>query len=519
MSLARNVAIVGAMTLASRVLGFLRDIMMAAVFGAGAIADAFFVAFQIPNLARRILAEGGLNAALVPLYLRRRDEAGEPSAGAFAGQISGTLSAALAAISLVLALAMPSLILLLAPGFGASDPRMTLAVGFARLMLPYLCLAGLLAVFIGVLNANNRFAAAASAALVFNIVLVVALATILFQESGETALSGMKLAAGVGLAGLAQAVLLGGAVWIGKERATPVSVSFGPEMRRFLGVAIPGLVASGIPQLTLIAAVMIASAQPNAVSWIYYAVRLFELPLGIVSIAVGTVLVPAFTQAVRQDNRAALTASESRGLELALGLSLPAAVGLTLLAQPIVRTLFERGAFTPQDTDATAAALAMFAVGLPGHVLVKVFAPACFAREDTGTPMRAGLLGLAVAILGSIVLMPALGHAGVALATACSGWASAVMLGLLVSKRTGFALDKEARRRLPRIGAAALGMAFAVGAADHLLAPWMSAPSGAMRAVGLAGALSLGLTVYLVLLQALGVARLRDFARMMRKRI
>lgn len=519
MSLARNVATVGVMTLASRVLGFIRDVLIAAIFGAGAIADAFFVAFQIPNLARRLLAEGGLNAALVPLYLRRRDEAGDASAGAFIGQVSATLTVVLASMALLLALAMPLAVLLLAPGFGDSDPRMMLAISFGRLMLPYLAIAGLLAVLMGVLNANDRFGAASSAAFVFNVVLVIVLAAILMRETDGGPLSGMKLSAGVALAGLAQVILLGGAVWIGKERVTPLSVSFGPEMRRFLALAIPGLVAGGIPQLTLIAAVMVASAQPNAVSWIYYAIRLFELPLGIVSIAIGTVLVPAFTQAVRRNNRAALIASESRGLELALGLSLPAAIGLALLAHPIVRALFERGAFQPQDTAATAAALAMFALGLPGHVLVKVFAPAFFAREDTATPMRAALFGFAVAIAGSLALMPVFGHVGVALATAASGWASALVLGWLVSKRIGFALDIDARRRLPRICTAALGMGLAVGAADHLFAFWMLAQPGAVRSLALMAMLSFGLAIYIALLKAFGVASPRDFARVMRRRV
>lgn len=514
MSLARNVATVGSATLFSRVLGFARDVAIAAVFGAGVRADAFFVAFQLANLFRRMLAEGALNAAIVPLYLRARDEGGEAGAGAFAGRLTGSVTVALIGAVAVFAFAMPVFVIVLAPGFAAGGPRMTIAVELARLMLPYLALAGPVAVMMGVLNANGRFGTAAFATTAFNATMLAALGVVFLLHAGDSQLSGQIVAVSVTLAGLSQLALVGLAVWRGPARITPLSVSFGQDTRRFLALAIPGLVASGIPQITVIAGVMVASESRSAVSWIYYANRLIELPLGIVGIAVGTVLVPAFAHAIRGGDKTELGHVESRGIELALGLALPATIGLIALAEPIVRVLFERGAFHPEDTAATAAALAAFALGLPGHVLVKTFSPIFFAREDTATPMRAALFGFVVAIAGSLALMPVLGHVGVALAVAASGWASAGLLGALIARRIGFALDTEAKFRLPRIIIAAGVMGAAIEAAHRAAGFWLGAGGpGALRALLLAALVVFGLAIYVIVLRALKVTSPRDLMR------
>jgi len=519
MSLARNVATVGTATLLSRVLGFARDVLIAAVFGTGIRADAFFVAFQLANLVRRVLAEGALNAAVVPLYLRERDDNGEQAAAAFAGRMIGTAATVLFGVALLLALLMPLVMIALAPGFVIGGPRMDTATELARLMLPYLVVAGPLAVMMGVLNANHRFTAAAFVTAAFNGTMLAALGIIFLSHEGDSPFSGRVLALGVAAGGLAQITLVGIAIWFGSTRVTPLSVSFAPQMRRFVALALPALIAGGIPQITVIGGVMVASASRSAVSWIYYANRLIELPLGIIGIAVGTVLVPAFAHAVRSKDKAELAHVESRGMELTLGLTLPATIALAVLSEPIVRALFQHGAFMPSDTRATAAALSAFALGLPGHVLVKTFSPVFFAREDTTTPMRAALFGFAIAITGSLILMPFLGHVGIALATALSGWASAAMLGVTIARRIGFAIDAEAKRRLPLLIVAALTMGAAIYAAREMLAPWLA--PGASPAAHL-GALSLivaaGLIVYLILLQALRISSAYELIGALRRR-
>lgn len=512
-SIARNVATVGAATLFSRVLGFVRDVLIASLFGAGIRADAFFVAFQLANLVRRLLAEGGLNAAFVPLYLRARDQSGT-AAAAFAGKLLGTFTLGLACAAIALAVIMPAVILILAPGFDVAGQRLPLAVDMARLMLPYLVFAGPLAVLMGVLNANHRFAAAALATAAFNATILAVLAAIFFFAAGNSDFSARLLAAAVGLAGFSQIVLVAVAAALGRYRAWPVGVSFGADIRKFLALAIPGLLAGGIPQITVIAGVMVASTSRSAVSWIYYANRLIELPLGLVGIAIGTVLVPAFVHAIRRGDRQSLAAAESRGLELALGLALPAAVALFLLAEPIVRALFQRGAFTHTDTAATAAALAAFAFGLPGHVLVKTFSPAFFAREDTRTPMLAAIAGFVIAVGGSLALMPFFGHVGIAVAISLSGWASAGLLGALIARRIGFSLDGDAKRRLPRIGLAAAAMGLAIESARRAAEPWTASGVSAIQSIALLTALILiGLCVYALLLRILGVLRMRDIVQ------
>jgi putative peptidoglycan lipid II flippase len=258
---------------------------------------------------------------------------------------------------------------------------------------------------------------------------------------------------------------------------------------------------------------MIASGEPSAVSWLYYANRLIELPTGVVGIAIGAVLIPTFTRAVQSGNRAAISAAQSRGLELAFGLALPAAIALALLAVPIVRTLFEYGKFTSADTTATASALVALALGLPGHVLMRVLSAAFFAREDTKTPMIAALMGLVIGLVGGLALMPWLGHVGVAIAASASTWAGAAILVIQIVRRIGFSLDREARHHLPRIFIAALMMGVVLIALSVLLEPWLRAEAASInRLLGLIGLVASGLAAYGLLLQLFGVVRLRDLA-------
>ncbi len=327
-------------TLASRLLGFLRDAMIAALLGAGPVADAFLVAFQLVNVVRRLLSEGALNAALVPAWLRVRDADGPVAAAAFAGRVLGTVSAALLAAAVLIGLLMPFVITALAPGF-AGHETLQFAVNDARLMLPYLAFAGPVTVMMALLNAQGRFALTAFSPLLFNIALIGVMIALLGwrQDATDAALA---IAATVGIAGLLQLLML--AMKRGGDAATPLRVAFDREMRGFFGKAIPGMIASAGPQLLIVAGAIIASSSPSAVSWLYFANRLIELPLGIVGVAMGTVLVPELTRALRGNDRASMAHAESRGLELAVGLALPATLGLIALSEPIVRMLFEHGA-------------------------------------------------------------------------------------------------------------------------------------------------------------------------------
>jgi putative peptidoglycan lipid II flippase len=442
-------------TLASRLLGFARDAMIAALLGTGPVADAFLIAFQLVNVVRRLLTEGALNAALVPAWLRVRETEGAVAAATFAGRVLGTVSAALIVAAALIGLLMPFVIAALAPGF-AGHPTLQLAVDDARLMLPYLAFAGPAAVMMALMSAQARFALTAFSPLLFNVALISIMIALLGwrQDAGRAA---TIIAATVGIAGLLQLLILllrrGGA-----SVATPLRISFDAEMRAFLGKAIPGMIASSGPQLLVVAAAIIASSSPSVVSWLYFANRLIELPLGIVGVAMGTVLVPELTRALRGNDPGAIAHAESRGLELAVGLALPAMLGLIVLGEPIVRMLFEHGAFTAPDTTATAQALMWLALGLPAHVLVKALSPAFFAREDTLTPLVSVSKGFVVAIVSAVVLGRLFGPNGIAASIALGAWSSAFALVRRGFATFGFSIDAAALRRLTRILAAALIM-------------------------------------------------------------
>ena len=509
----RSFLTVSSGTMASRLLGFARDSMIAALLGAGPVADAFLAAFQLVNVIRRLLAEGALNAALVPAWLRVRETDGAKAAAAFAGRVLGTVSAALIVATALIGLLMPFVMTALAPGF-AGQPTLQLAVDDARLMLPYLAFAGPVTVMMALLNARGRFALTAFSPLLFNIALIVVMIVLLLWRQDE-ATAAWAIAATVGIAGLLQLAML--LLRRGDNVATPLRISFGAEMRGFFGRAIPGMIASSSPQLLVVGGAIIASSSPSAVSWLYFATRLIELPLGIVGVAMGTVLVPELTRALRGDDRGALVHAESRGLELAVGLALPATLGLIALRQPIVRMLFEHGAFTAADAAATARALLWLSLGLPAHVLVKALSPAFFAREDTMTPLWATLKGLVVAIVVALILGHVYGAEGIAAAIALGAWSSAVTLIRHGAVNFGFSIDDAARRRLPRIVVAALLMGGLLWLMAAFVLPLAGSAHGLAQAAVLMVLIAAAIAIYGLLLALSGAIQWRDMVSAIRQ--
>ncbi|WP_041357499.1 murein biosynthesis integral membrane protein MurJ [Nitrobacter hamburgensis] len=497
----RSVLTVSSGTLASRLLGFARDALTAALLGAGPVADAFLMAFQLINVIRRMLSEGALNAALVPAWMRMRDGSGLAAASAFAGAVLGTVSATLIALAVIVGVAMPLLMTLLAPGFAGRD-SLQLAVTDARLMLPYLAFAGPAAVIMSLMNARHRFAITSFSPLLFNValILVISVLLLLHQDSHSAA---MMMAATVGAAGLLQLLVLS----IPGRRdniASPLRLSFDTGMRDFARKAVPGMIANSGPQLLIVAGAIVASVSPSAVAWLYFANRLIELPLGMVGVAIGTVLVPEMSRALNKGDRLALVHAESRGIELAAALALPATFGLIVLSEPIVRVLFEHGAFTAADTQATALALGCLGLGLPAYVLIKALSPAFFARGNTMTPLLAALTGIAVAIVLALVFGRLFGIGGIAVAVAVGAWSNAASLARSVAATFGFSIDAEARRRLPRIVLAALLMGGLLWLAVRLLPPMPDAHE-LLQAAMLVVLIVAGIAVYGLLLLAFRV--------------
>jgi putative peptidoglycan lipid II flippase len=500
-------------TLASRLLGFARDSMIAALLGAGPVADAFLAAFQLVNVVRRVLTEGALNAALVPAWLRMRDDHGASTAAAFAGQVLGTISATLIALSALIGVSMPLVIAVLAPGF-VEHGTLQLAVTDARLMLPYLAFAGPATVLMALLSAQSRFAMTAFSPLLFNIALIsVTILLLLWQPGAE--FSALMLATTVGVAGFLQLVVLLLNQDSGMPR--PLRVSFAPEMRRFFAKAGPGMVASSGPQWLVIAGAIVASSSPAAVSWLYFANRLIELPLGIAGVAMGAVLVPEMTRASRGHDRSALAHIEMHAVEVAVALAFPATVGLMILSEPIVQLLFEHGAFTPVDTASTAQTLTWLALALPAHILIKALAPSFFAREDTMTPLRSTLTGFFVAGIAALALDRMLGPPGIAAGIAIGGWSSTMSLLRRSPLMSNLSIVPAARRRLPRICLAALFMGGLLLLASHAASGPMTNAHYAGRALILLGLVAGGIAVYAFFLQLFGVIGWRETVNAIRQ--
>jgi len=513
MALLRSVATVGSYTLVSRLFGFVRDVLTAAILGAGPVADAFFVAQRLPNLFRSLFAEGAFSAAFVPLASAALAEGGKDAARAFAEEAFAVMVAALLVFVALGEILMPQLMAVIAPGFGAEPGKFALVVTLSRITFPYLLFISLTALQGGLLNAVDRFAAPAATPILLNLFLIAALLAMarFGIEGGEI------LALALTAAGMAQFLWLmascaraGVMLRLRLPRLTP-------GVRRTLKIMGPGVLGAGVTQINLLISTALASLLPGgSVSFLYYADRLNQLPLGVVGIAVATAILPPLSRQVRAGNEAEAVATQNRGIELALLLTLPAAAGLVILAQPILAVLFQRGAFGPTETAETAAALAAYAVGLPAFVLVKVLAPAFFARHNTATPVKVAIGAMATNLAATLLLMPVWAHVGVAFALSLAGWVQAAALFVLLTRRGYFHIDARTRTNLPRIAIATLAMGVALVVLRLALADALAGPT-TLRLTALAGLISAGAVVFGALAVGLGVTGWRDLRRQFRR--
>jgi putative peptidoglycan lipid II flippase len=492
--LVRSIATVGSITLVSRLLGFVRDIMIAALLGAGPLADAFFVAFKLPNFLRRLFAEGAFNAGFVPMFARILEGNGRAAAKAFAEQAQAIQLAVLVPLVLVTIVAMPCVMALLAPGFEPGSVRYEGALEFSRITFVYILFIALVALYGGVLNSLGRFAAAAAAPILLNLCLIGALilGALWFDAPADA------LAWGVAAAGLMQFLWL----WLALQRAGMAPAlrrpRLSPEIKRLFALILPGAIGAGVAQINLFVDVVLASLlPPGAVSYLYFADRVNQLPLGVIGVAVGTALLPLMARQLRAGQVAHAMHNQNRALELALLLTVPAALALIVLCLPIVSVLFERGAFGAADARATSAALAAYALGLPAYVLIKVLTPGFFAREDTRTPVKIAIVCLISNVVIALALIWWLAHVGIALATALSAWLNTGLLGRGLWRDGLFQPDARLRRRLPRI----LGTSMAMALALWLAAPWLA---GLPAPLALALLIAAGGLFFLLLGQLVG---------------
>lgn len=501
---------VGGWTLASRLLGFARDVMIASALGTGPVAQAFIVAFSLPNLFRRFFAEGAFNTAFVPIFSKKL-EAGE-DAQAFARDAAAGLASILILITLIAQLAMPALVLAMASGF-AGDERFDLSVSFGRIAFPYILFISLAALCSGVLNASGRFAAAAAAPVLLNILFLSTL--ILGPRLGWDI--GPALVWTVPVAGFAQLAL----VWVAARRAgialMPRLPRLTPDMKRLAMIAGPAMLAGGVVQINLLVGRQVASYYDNAVAWLYNADRLYQLPLGVVAIAIGVVLLPDLSRRLRAGDEDGGQSSLNRAAEFALALTLPSAVALMVVPGALVSVLFERGKFGPEDTVATAIAVAIYGAGLPAFVLQKVLQPLFFAREDTKRPFYYALLAMVVNAGVAIGLAPFIGFSAAAFAATAAGW---VMLWQLWRGSRGFGaagrIDARLRQRTPRIIAASVLMGLSLMGMAALLETALY--THGWRYIALLMLMITGAVSYFGFGQALGAFNLSDFSGSLRRK-
>ena len=493
--LTKSVITVGSWTLLSRILGMVREILLSTFIGAGPLLDAFVAAFRLPNIFRRFFAEGAFNAAFVPLFAKRYESNMEPEE--FANNVFANLLTLLLILTSIAMVFMPGLVFLTAAGF-ASDQRFDLTVDFGRIMFPYILLISLAALFSGILNTTGRFAVAAAAPVILNIIIVVALLTAWATEHNIM----VWLVWSIPIAGIIQLSLL----WLATYK-TGIKITFSiPKWNKDIGnlvkLAIPAALAGGVLQINLLVGQLVASQETGAISFLYFADRLYQLPLGIAGIAVGTVRLPKLSRHLKtgDSNQAQITYSQSA--EMVWFVALPSSFALCLVPLPLVSALFEHGETSRQDALAISYATAIYGLGLPAFMIQKLLQPLYFAREDTKTPLRFAVISMLLNAILAITLLKVMGWIAVAVAASASAWVTSILLWIS-AKKFGRAASvlKTSTNRIKRTFFASLAMGIILWAiSQNLYTVMQTSAERVFFAIALVFA---GLAIYLIIVYML----------------
>jgi putative peptidoglycan lipid II flippase len=483
---------VGGYTLLSRLTGFARDIMLAAILGAGPVADAFFVALRLPNHFRAIFAEGAFNAAFVPAYAHVHGEGGEAAAKLFANRIFTLLFVSQLVLLVVAWLFMPQAMSILAPGFSEDPAQRQLAIELTRITFPYLLLITLVTLYGGMLNVMHRFASAAAAPIFLNLSMMATLALAAwFPGAGHAA------AWGVLISGFLQYFLLAGdtALHGGLPKFAPLKLD--PDVRAFFAALGPATLGSMGTQVALFADTIIATFLPaGALSALYYADRLNQLPIGVIGIAIGTVLLPDMSRRLTSSDHAGAMAVQRRAFAFTLLFSVPFVAAFLTVPDIIMRAMFARGAFTRADAASAAATLAAYAVGLIPFVLIRSAVATFYARKDTATPVKAALTGVAVNVVLKIALVGTLAQIGLALATAVGAWINLLLVVGFAVRANYLEFDRDFRRDLVKFAFAGVVLVAALWACARAVLPMLPAGLPLREEITLGGLILAGTVVY-----------------------
>ena len=512
-SLFRSFFTVSFYTFLSRVLGFIRDILIARYLGSTVIADAFFVAFRIPNFFRRVLAEGAYSAALIPVFsgvvLNPKDER---EASDFVENTTSMLLFATVVLTIIFFFGMPYIIQVLAPGFTDNKEAYELAVHFGKIIFPYIIFISLAAHFASINNVHERFAAGAFAPAILNISFILSL----FFLTPFVTTAGHALSYGVLIGGVLQFLYLYRAVLNFYKPRIRIPV-LNEKLKKFFKLFLPGVVGSGVIQLNIVIGTIIASFLPvGAISHIYYADRLNQLPLAIFGIALGIVLLPSLSKAIKQSDQETTNNIQNRSIEFSLLISLPSAIGLFILAEPIIQILFERGAFVEEDTFYTAKVLSYFALGLPAYIIIKVLVSCFFAREDTKTPLYISIVSVITNVVLSLLLIGSMREMGIAVATAISAWVNALLLYLFLAIRNHMKFDDLLVRNSIKILLSSSILFVGIYVLNGLFFTNISGNSGLLNSSLLLLMIFLAIIIYfglVIMLKVLSVNQLREYLK------
>ncbi len=513
-SLFRSFFTVSFYTFLSRVLGFIRDILIARYLGSTVMADAFFVAFRIPNFFRRVLAEGAYSAALIPVFsgvvLNPKDER---EASDFVENTTSMLLFVTLFLTIIFFFGMPFIIQVLAPGFTDNKEAYELAVHFGKIIFPYIIFISLAAHFASINNVHEHFAAGAFAPAILNISFILSL----FVLTPLLPSAGHALSYGVLVGGVLQFLYLYWTVLKFYRPRIRIPI-LNDKLKKFFSLFLPGVVGSGVIQLNIVIGTIIASFLPvGAISHIYYADRLNQLPLAIFGIALGIVLLPNLSKAIKQSDQKTTHNIQNRSIEFSLLISLPSAIGLFILAEPIIYILFERGAFLQEDTFYTARVLGYFALGLPAYIIIKVLVSCFFAREDTKTPLYISLVSVISNIVLSLLLIGSMREMGIALATAISAWINVLLLYLLLFTRGFLKFDSLLIRNSIKILFSSALLIVGIFGLKGILFDDFSANSILINSLSLFLMIFLVLIIYLVLVIVLKVLTINQFKQYLKK--
>ena len=447
MKLIKPFLTISGFTFISKILGFVRDILIAAFVGAGIIADVFFVAFKLPNFFRRLFAEGAFSAAFIPIFSSILKTNGRSKAIQFGSEVLSLLFFILFIIIIIFEFLMPLVVYFLAPGFAQDPIKLNLLVELSRITFPYLFFISLVSLYTGVLNSFNKFAAGAAAPILLNLTFIIFILS--FEEIFKT--QGHMLSWAVFFAGLFQLIFLIFAIYKNDLQIFFITPKYSDYIKKLFKLIVPGAIGAGVIQINLLVDIILASfLKTGSISYLYYAERINQLPIALIGVALGTALLPTLAKQISNNEKSKALYTQNRAIEFSLFLAIPASIAIFILAEPIISSFFERGEFNVNHTILSANALKAFSIGIPAYVLVKILTPIFFARQNTLTPVKIAIFCVLINFLFNIVLMQFYQHVGIAIATAIASWVNCILLFYVLLKSKEVILDKILKEKFKK---------------------------------------------------------------------